>query len=74
MGGLTMWTEFLVVYTGMIFGQAYRTIGLLRVLLDSVESIVPGARQGRPRHCAGGRVARCTFARCAWGLRSDAMP
>jgi lactate permease len=47
-GGLTMWTGFLVVYTGMIFGQAYRTTGLLRVLLDSVESIFPARdKEGR---------------------------
>jgi lactate permease len=44
-GGLTMWTGFLVVYTGMIFGQAYRTTGLLRALLDSVESIFPAQDQ-----------------------------
>jgi lactate permease len=47
-GGLTMWTGFLVVYTGMIFGQAYRSTGLLRVLIDSVESIVPARdKEGR---------------------------
>lgn len=47
-GGVTMWTGFLVVYTGMIFGQAYRTTGLLRVLLDSVESLVPARdKEGR---------------------------
>lgn len=40
-GGLTMWTGFLVVFTGMIFGQSYRSTGLLRALLDSVESIFP---------------------------------
>jgi hypothetical protein len=40
-GSLTMWTGFLVLYTGQIFGQAYRTTGLLQVLLDSVQSILP---------------------------------
>lgn len=47
-GALTMWTGFLVVYTGMIFGQAYRSTGLLRVLLDSVESLIPARdKEGR---------------------------
>jgi L-lactate permease len=40
-GSLTMWTGFLVLYTGQIFGQAYRATGLLQVLLDSVQSILP---------------------------------
>lgn len=47
-GGLTMWTGFLVVYTGMIFGQSYRSTGLLRGLLNSVETIFPAHdREGR---------------------------
>jgi lactate permease len=47
-GGLTMWTGFLVVYTGMIFGQAYRTTGLLGLLLRSVESVFPSQdKEGR---------------------------
>ena len=36
-----MWSGFLVLYTGQIFGQAYRNTGLLRVLLESVQSILP---------------------------------
>jgi L-lactate permease len=38
-GNLTMWTGFLVLYTGQIFGQSYRATGQLQILLDSVESI-----------------------------------
>ncbi len=40
-GNLSMWTGFLVLYTGQIFGQAYRNTGLLEILLESVQSIVP---------------------------------
>lgn len=40
-GILSMWSGFLVLYTGQIFGQAYRNTGLLEILLESVQSIVP---------------------------------
>ncbi len=40
-GILTIWSGFLVLYTGQIFGQAYRATGLLAVLLNSVGSILP---------------------------------
>lgn len=40
-GLVTIWSGFLVLYTGQIFGQAYRSTGLLAVLLESVGSIVP---------------------------------
>jgi len=40
-GNITVWTGFLVLYTGHIFGQAYRSTGLLEILLDSVQSILP---------------------------------
>jgi lactate permease len=40
-GILTIWSGFLVVYVGQIFGQAYRNTGLLAVLLESVGSIIP---------------------------------
>lgn len=40
-GIVTIWSGFLVLYTGQIFGQAYRSTGLLAVLLNSVGSIVP---------------------------------
>jgi lactate permease len=40
-GIITIWSGFLVLYTGQIFGQAYRSTGLLAVLLESVGSIVP---------------------------------
>jgi len=34
-------TGFLVLYTGQIFGQAYRSTGLLEILLESIRSILP---------------------------------
>jgi lactate permease len=40
-GVVTIWSGFLVLYTGQVFGQAYRSTGLLAVLLESVGSIVP---------------------------------
>jgi lactate permease len=40
-GVITIWSGFLVLYTGQIFGQAYRSSGLLAVLLHSVGSLVP---------------------------------
>jgi L-lactate permease len=40
-GIITIWSGFLVLYTGQIFGQAYRSTGLLAVLLSSVGSLVP---------------------------------
>jgi lactate permease len=40
-GIITIWSGFLVLYTGQIFGQAYRNTGLLAVLLNSVGSLVP---------------------------------
>ena len=40
-GNLTMWAAFLVLYTGQIFGQSYRNTGLLRILLESIQSILP---------------------------------
>ena len=39
-GIITIWSGFLVLYTGQIFGQAYRSTGLLAVLLESVGSIL----------------------------------
>ena len=44
-GVLTIWTGFLVLYTGQIFGQAYRSTGLLQILLRSVESFLPSDDQ-----------------------------
>lgn len=40
-GNLTMWTGFMVLYTGQIFGQAYRSTGLLEILLESIRSMLP---------------------------------
>ena len=40
-GNLSMWSAFLVLYTGQIFGQAYRNTGLLEILLESIQSMLP---------------------------------
>jgi lactate permease len=40
-GNLAMWTGFMVLYTGQIFGQAYRSTGLLEILLESIRSMLP---------------------------------
>jgi lactate permease len=40
-GIITIWSGFLVLYTGQIFGQAYRSTGLLAILLRSVGSLLP---------------------------------
>lgn len=40
-GIITIWSGFFVLFTGQIFGQAYRSTGLLAVLLESVGSILP---------------------------------
>jgi L-lactate permease len=40
-GIITIWSGFLVLYTGQVFGQSYRSTGLLSVLLDSVGSLLP---------------------------------
>jgi lactate permease len=42
-GIITIWSGFLVLYTGQVFGQSYRSTGLLAVLLDSVGSLLPPA-------------------------------
>jgi lactate permease len=40
-GIITIWSGFLVLYTGQVFGQSYRSTGLLSVLLKSVGSLLP---------------------------------
>lgn len=45
-GIIAIWTGFLVLWTGQFFGQAYRQTGLLRTLLDRLDSILP-TREGR---------------------------
>lgn len=40
-GNITMWSGFLVLYTGQIFGQAYRSTGLLEILIESIRSMLP---------------------------------
>jgi lactate permease len=60
-GNLTMWTGFLVLYTGQIFGQVYRSTGLLEILLESIRSILP-------RHDQEGRsIVLVTLVSCFIG-------
>jgi len=40
-GNLSMWTGFLVLYMGQLFGQAYRSTGLLEILLESIRAMLP---------------------------------
>jgi lactate permease len=40
-GNLTMWSAFLLLWSGQVFGHTYRETGLISVLLKSVESIFP---------------------------------
>ena len=42
-GNLTMWTGFMVLYTGQLFGQAYRSTGHLEILLESIRSMLPSS-------------------------------
>ncbi len=47
-GNLTMWSVFLLLWSGQIFGQTFRATGLIPVLLDSFGSMSPSSdRQGR---------------------------
>ena len=47
-GNLTMWSVFILLWSGQIFGQTFRATGLIPVLLDSFGSISPANdRQGR---------------------------
>ena len=47
-GNLTMWSVFILLWSGQIFGQTFRSTGLIPVLLDSFGSISPRTdRQGR---------------------------
>ncbi len=40
-GNLTMWSVFILLWSGQIFGQTFRATGLIPALLDSFGSIVP---------------------------------
>ena len=40
-GNITIWNGFLVLWTGQIFGQCFRTTGALKVLLNTLERILP---------------------------------
>jgi lactate permease len=47
-GNLTMWSVFLLLWSGQIFGHAFRATGLISILLDSFGSIWPAKdKQGR---------------------------
>jgi L-lactate permease len=47
-GNLTMWSVFILLWSGQIFGQTFRATGLIPVLLNSFGSISPTCdRQGR---------------------------
>jgi lactate permease len=47
-GNLTMWSVFILLWSGQIFGQTFRATGLIPVLLNSFSSISPASdRQGR---------------------------
>lgn len=40
-GNLTLWTGFLVLWTGQVFGSCYRSTGLLNILLNTLGKIMP---------------------------------
>ena len=40
-GNITLWTGFLVLWTGQVFGACYRSTGLLDILLNSLGKIMP---------------------------------
>lgn len=40
-GNITLWTGFLVLWTGQVFGSCYRSTGLLNILLSSLGKIMP---------------------------------
>ena len=47
-GNLTMWSVFILLWSGQIFGQTFRATGLIPVLLDSFGSLSPlSDRRGR---------------------------
>lgn len=47
-GNLTMWSVFLLLWSGQIFGHAFRATGLISVLLGSFASVWPAKdKQGR---------------------------
>src|SRR5699024_5239490 len=38
-GNITLWTGFLVLWTGQVFGSCYRSTGLLNILLSTLGKI-----------------------------------
>lgn len=47
-GNITLWSGLTLIWAGQMFGYIYRRTGLMKVLLDSIESIFPrGNREGR---------------------------
>ena len=45
-GNVTLWTGFLVLWSGQVFGSCYRSTGLLDVLLQKLGSILP-SKEGK---------------------------
>lgn len=47
-GSVTMWSVFLLLWSGQIFGHTFRATGLIKVLVDSIGSMFPTEhRKGR---------------------------
>lgn len=40
-GNITIWNGFLVLWTGQIFGQCFRSTGALNMLLNTLEQVLP---------------------------------
>lgn len=46
-GILTMWSVLLLLWSGQLFGQVYHATGLIGVLLESLESLLPARDRDR---------------------------
>ena len=40
-GNITIWNGFLVLWTGQIFGQCFRSTGALNMLLNTLDQVLP---------------------------------
>ncbi len=40
-GNISVWSSFLVLYTGQLFGQSFRSTGLLKILLNTLGKVLP---------------------------------
>lgn len=45
-GNITLWTGFLVLWSGQVFGSCYRSTGLLDILLNTLGRIMP-SKEGK---------------------------